>query len=72
MLQESGLGSESKSLVVTGSKEGVKDEQEADYLEGEESKRFRAIAARLNYMAQDASDVQCACKEVQRHGETEK
>ena len=64
MLQELCLGSESKGLVVTGAKEEVKVEQEEDYPESAESTRFRAIAARLNYMAQDAPDVQYACKEM--------
>ena len=66
VLKELGVGLNSKGLSVTGVKEDVDgdDKPVEDYLEGVEAKRFRAIAARLNYMAQDAPDVQYACKEV--------
>ena len=64
VLQELGLGSESKGLALTGAKENINNEQDGVLLDVAEAKRFRALAARLNYMAQDAPDVQYACKEI--------
>ena len=60
------LEAESKSLSVTGR---AKDSEESDEteLDREESARFRAIAAKLNYLAQDSPDLQFAAKEVCRH-----
>ena len=81
MLEALGLQEDSKSLAAPGVREneargsqfGV--EQEADRTGGawprvgrgiDEDYKFRAIAARLNYMAADMPDVQYACKEACR------
>ena len=50
VLQELGLGSESKGLVVTGAKGSAKDESEGDHLDGREARKLRALAAGLNYI----------------------
>ena len=63
-LESFGLGPGSKGLKVTGKvEEPPEDEKE---LEPAEASEFRAVAARMNYMAQDCPDIQFATKEVCR------
>ena len=51
-------------MKVTGKvEEPPEDEKE---LEPAEASEFRAVAARMNYMAQDCPDIQFATKEVCR------
>ena len=64
VLEQFGLGPESKGLKVTG---GHEEEKEDDYeLEPKEAKQFRGVAARGNYLAQDCPDIQYAAKEICR------
>jgi hypothetical protein len=64
ILEKFGLGPESKGLKVPGRAEDPnEDDQELD---SQESSEFRAIAARMNYLAQDCPDIQFATKEVCR------
>ena len=71
VLEALGLEENSKSLVVPGTKDDDKSEaQNQDNQEEERDKtedtRFRAIAARINYMSVDMPDIQFACKETCR------
>ena len=66
-----GLEETSKRLTVPGNKDDGKMEEKPKQEEEQEKNpadhtRFRAIAARLNYMAADMPDVQFACKEACR------
>jgi hypothetical protein len=64
ILEALGLDEKSKELTVTGKvEESVSDEAE---LQGSEATSFRAVAARMNYLAQDSPDIQYAAKEVCR------
>ena len=42
---------------------------EVEYMDDEAAKKFRAVAARANYLAQDRTDLQQACRCVFAHGE---
>ena len=60
-----GLRKESKALNSTAVKrEEIRQEEDEESLEGAEKTRFRSLAATLNYMSLDRSDVQYATKEV--------
>ena len=61
--QEMGLGKTSKTVVTPGIKEILGEEKE---LGTEEARKFRALAARANYLAQDRIDIQYATKELCR------
>ena len=65
ILEQLGMDNESKGLKVNGRVEEEKDE-EVEGLQGPEATSFRAVAARLNYLAQDSPDVQFPAKEVCR------
>ena len=60
------LEAKSKSLSVTGQAENG-EESDGLELDREEAAKFRAVAARMNYLAQDSPDLQFAAKEVCRH-----
>jgi hypothetical protein len=64
ILERFGLDEGSKGLVVSGKAEDPEENEEL--LEGPEITEFRAMAARLNFMAQDCPDVQFAAKEICR------
>ena len=69
VLEALGLEEGSKSLVTPGSKEDDKEQEdqgEKPETSAKERTEFRAVAARLNYMAMDMPDVQYACKEACR------
>ena len=70
VMEALGLEEDSKSLAVPGSKDEDKaakhDWEEEPGRNPMEDTKFRAIAARLNYMAADMPDIQYACKEVCR------
>ena len=55
---------EAKPLSTPGSKEPVKGEEEA--MGKEDHTRYRAMAARCNYLSLDRPDIQFAAKEVCR------
>ena len=62
-----GMDWRTHSLVKNGYKEDeVKGGQEPQEMSQEESKAFRMLAARLNYLAQDNPTVQYAAKEICR------
>ena len=70
VMEALGLQEDSKSLAAPGNKDDDKTEkqhqEEAEDIDPKEATKFRAIAARLNYMAADMPDVQFACKEACR------
>ena len=73
IVQELGLGS-SKAVTTPGSRDDAakmsplqqQEEVNSDYLAGKEATKFRALTARMNYLAQDRPDLQYAVKEVAR------
>jgi hypothetical protein len=67
ILEAFGLAEGSKELSVTGRvRDGPDDEDTEVELVGIEATSFRALAARLNYLAQDSPEVQFAAKEICR------
>jgi hypothetical protein len=72
IVREMGLDSESKGLEAPYAKDEVNDgdEEEEDQsvlLEPEDARKFRGLAARGNYLAQDRMDIQYAAKEICRY-----
>ena len=62
-----GMNGDTKPLSKNGYKEEVHGEGEPDKeLDGTEAKNYRALAARVNYMAQDNPCVQFSAKEICR------
>ena len=60
---------QSKSVGTPGTSEEkakIENDEELPSLNGSEAKRYRAAAARLNYLAQDRPDLAFAAKEVSR------
>ena len=59
IIRELKLESESKSVVTPGIKNSdlVEDKDDGKLLNNEESSRYRAIAARANYLSQGRSDI---------------
>ena len=55
-----------KGAPTPGVKECELTEDEETMLEGAEITLYRALAARLNYLAQDRPDIQYAAKEISR------
>jgi len=65
LMKECGLKEDSKSLNCPAARGGEEQEGgEERRLEGEECRKFRGLAARLNYLGQDRSDIQYATKEI--------
>ena len=64
VLEHFGLEEGPKGLTTNGKVEVQEEDDEP--LEGLETTDFRAVAARLNFMAQDCPDIQFATKEVCR------
>ncbi len=64
ILEQLGLNDEAKSLKNNGKVET--EEEDAPELPGPEATAFRALAARLNYLAQDSPDLQFPAKEICR------
>ena len=64
VIEQFGFDEGSKGLMVSGRVEDWDEHDEV--LEGPEATEFRAVAARLNFMAQDCPDVQFATEEVCR------
>ena len=61
LLEGLGLNEESKAVNSAAVKP---EETDTEMLDASETKRFRSLAATLNYMSSDRSDVQYAAKEV--------
>ena len=49
-----------------GDKKTIEEEEKSDELHGQEATRFRAVAARSNYLAADRPDIQYSVKEICR------
>jgi hypothetical protein len=64
ILEQLGLEEGSKGLTTNGKADT--EELEEEELPGEEATSFRALAARVNYLAQDCPDIQFPAKEVCR------
>ena len=65
LLEGLGLNEESKAVNSAAVKpEEIGQEEDTEMLDTSETKRFRSLAATLNYMSSDRSDVQYATKEV--------
>ena len=63
LLEGLGLNEESKAVNSAAVKpEEIGQEEDTDMLDASEAKRFRSLAATLNYMSSDRSDVQYAAK----------
>ena len=58
-----GFDAESKRLTTNGVKDKDKDEEDME-LAIEEKKSFRAVAARMNFLASDCLDIQFPSKEI--------
>ena len=59
-----GFNDKTRALSNNGDKEGKEEEWEKEELGREEAKEFRASAARLNFLGQDRTDIQQACKTI--------
>ena len=60
--REMNIQANSKSVTTPGVKEEESDGKEKDF----DTRTFRSVAARGNYLAQDRPDVQYAAKEISR------
>ena len=65
ILEQLGLSENSKGLMSNG-KADADESEEGEELQGLEATSFRALAARVNYLAQDCADIQFPAKEVCR------
>ena len=67
LIKEAGLTEDSNAVGSAAVRPKVEDEELKKMELGDEMKRkFRGLAARLNYLGQDRSDVQYATKEICR------
>ena len=66
VMKHFGLGEGSAAGRVNGDRERREEEEDGEEMEKSEATEFRGLAARLNYLSQDAPDVQFAAKEVAR------
>ena len=66
------MNEESKAVNSAAVKpEEIGQDEDTEMLDASETKRFRSLAATLNYMSSDRSDVQYAAKEVcTKYGES--
>ena len=65
LLEGLGLNEESKVVNSAAMKpEGIRQEEDTDMLVASDARRFRSLAATLNYLSLDRSDMQDAAKEV--------
>ena len=64
IVSDLGLTTECKGVVTPGVSE--KEEEGGEELGEVDERRYRAIAARANYLAQDRVDIQFAAKEISR------
>jgi hypothetical protein len=66
ILKEFNLTEESRGITIPVDAEVVLEEGQDESLEGKDITRFRALAARANYLGQDRCDIQYAAKEISR------
>ena len=64
-LEELGLMEGSRSVSTPSEKEKITEEGGKE-LDREESRLYRGLVARLNYLAQERSDITCSVKELSR------
>ena len=66
IIRETGASKLSSLSHPGGDKKTIEEEVKSEELKGQEATRFRAVAARSNYLAADRPDTQYAVKEVCR------
>ena len=66
IIQETGADKMGTLTHPGGDKKAMEEEEKSKGLVGAEATRFRAVAARANYLAADRPDVQYAVKEICR------
>jgi hypothetical protein len=66
ILKEFNLTKESRGITIPVDQDETAGEDESELLVGKEITRFRALAARGNYLGQDRCDIQYATKEISR------
>ena len=66
MIQEIGASKLSVLSHPGGDRKVIEEEEQSEELQGKEATRFRAVAARANYLAADRPDIQYVVKEVCR------
>ena len=66
IVRETGADKLSSLSHPGGDKKTIEEEEKGEELVGQEATRFRAVAARSNYLAADRPDIQYAVKEVCR------
>ena len=66
IVKETGADKASTLSHPGGEKKAIEEEERTEELVGAEATRFRAVAARANYLAADRPDIQYAVKEICR------
>ena len=66
IIQETGASNASPLSHPGGDKKVIEEEEKSEDLQEKEATRFRAVAARANYLSADRPDVQYVVKEVCR------
>ena len=66
IIRETGAEKLSPLSHPGGDKKTIEEEEKSEELQGQEATRFRAVAARANYLAADRPDIQYSVKEVCR------
>ena len=66
IIQETGAAAMSALTHPGGDKSALEEEGKSEELVGAEATRFRAVAARANYLAADRPDIQYSVKEICR------
>ena len=66
IIRETGADKMSTLSHPGGDKKVIEEEEKSDELQGQEATRFRAVAARSNYLAADRPDIQYSVKEICR------
>ena len=66
IVKETGADGSSTLSHPGGDKKDIEKEEDSEELQGAEGTRFRAVAARANYLAADRPDIQYAVKEICR------
>jgi hypothetical protein len=64
IVKETGADKASTLTHPGGEKKTTEEEEKSEELFGAEATRFRAVAARANYLAADRPDIQYAVKEI--------
>ena len=66
IIQETGASKLNALSHPGGEKKVIEEEEQSEELQGKEATRFRAVAARANYLQADRPDIQYAFKEICR------